>query len=251
MPHVSPWLGHVLTQHIEGTRPRSALVQRLSRQSDLTPQRDFSVLDNEADTSFPQHWPDWLNEQIWPQIQTMMLNDAYFRLMGRAREITGQFNGPIASLIEMGYLTSQTVAIRRLCDQKKDVISLRRLLIEAADYGPLIGQLATHLDDCDHVVDLVNNHVAHTANPHRRPNATQWNLQVEQLIKAQRAICEVAVRFDRDVMQQRNYVKIIPVPQIDIMQEFRPWVPEDGIQKLWEFWHTHNEVVNAWRSTSS
>jgi hypothetical protein len=204
------------------------------------------MLDTAACNTFPQQWPNWLDQQIWPQVQTMMLNDAYFRLMGRAREITGQFNGAIANLIEMGYVTSQTVAIRRLCDPKRDVISLRRLLIDAADHSPLIQQLARQLDDCAHVVDQVNNHVAHTANPLRRPIAMQWNLQAEHLIKAQKAICVAAVKFDRDVLRRRNYVKVLPVPQFDIMQEFRSWVPDDGIKKMWEFWHAHQDVVNEW-----
>ncbi len=208
------------------------------------------MLGTAGDTTFPQHWSNWLDQQIWPQIQTMMLNDAYFRLMGCAREITGQFNGPIASLIEMGYITSQIVAIRRLCDPKRDVISLRRLLIEPANNSPLIEQLAGQLNNCEHVVDLVNNHVAHTANPLRRPNATQWNLQAEQLGKAQKAVCEVAVKLDRDVLRRRNFVKIIPVPQFDIMQEFRSWVRDDEIKKLWDFWHAHNAVVNAWCGTA-
>jgi hypothetical protein len=51
---------------------------------------------------------EWLDRHIWPQVQTMMLNDAYFKLMGRARELTGEFNGPIAGLIEVGYVTSRT-----------------------------------------------------------------------------------------------------------------------------------------------
>jgi hypothetical protein len=210
----------------------------------------FAMLSTAGDATFPQHWSNWLDQQIWPQIQTMILNDAYFRLMGRAREITGQFNGPIASLIEMGYITSQIVAIRRLCDPKRDVISLRRLLIEAANNSLLIEQLAGQLNTCEHVVDLVNNHVAHTANPIRRPNATQWNLQAEQLGKAQKAVCEVAVKLDRDVLRRRNYIKIIPVPQFDIMQEFRSWVRDDEIKKLWEFWDAHNAVVNAWCGTA-
>jgi hypothetical protein len=167
-----------------------------------------------------------------------------------AHDITGQFNGPIANLIEMGYVTSQAVAIRRLCDQRRDVISLRRLLIEAINHGPLIEQLTGQLVDCEHVVDLVNNHVAHTANPDRRPNARQWNLRAEQLIKAQKAICEVAVKFDRDVLRRKTYVKIIPVPQFNVMEEFRSWMPDDGIKKLWQFWHAHNEVVNAWCGTA-
>jgi hypothetical protein len=198
-----------------------------------------------------QHWPDWLDKEIWPQIRSMMLHDAYFKLFNRAREITGQFNGEVASLIEMGYVTSQTAAIRRLCDGRRDVISLRRLLIEAANSNrqliqPLLGQL----DHCDHIVDLVNNYIAHTANTDGGRAVAQWNLQVEHLTEAQKAICEVVLKFDRDVLRRQNLVKIIPVMQGDIMQDFRPWVPHDSIQKLFEFWHAHNDAVNAWCGTS-
>src|SRR5258708_40080053 len=74
----------------------------------------------DMNTSLPPHWANWLDHQIWPQIHSFMLNDAYFKLMGRARELTGEFNGPIAGLIEMGYVISQTIAIRRLCDPRRD-----------------------------------------------------------------------------------------------------------------------------------
>lgn len=192
----------------------------------------------------------WLDQQVWPQIQTMMLNDAYFKLMGCARELTGEFNGPIAGLMEVGYVTSQTVAIRRLCDDRRDVISLRRALSEAkaAKIAPndRIDALSGRLDTCDHVCDLVNNYVAHTANPQRRPNLNDWDLQVTHLTEAQQAICQVAVTLDRDLLNGTNYVKLIPVPQFDIMQEFRSWVPDERIKKLWEFWHAHNDAVNAW-----
>jgi hypothetical protein len=201
---------------------------------------------------FPQHWLDWLGQHIWPQIHNVMINDAYFKLMGRAREITGQFNGPIAGLIEVGYVTSQTIAIRRLCDPGRDVISLRRLLVEAKSNSlvskVIIDQLSSKLDRCDHVCSLVNNYVAHTANPLRRPVVTEWNLQVAHLTEAQRAICEVAVTFDRDLLQRTNYIKIIPVPQFNIMEEFKPWVHDADIKRLWEFWHAHNDTVNAWIS---
>lgn len=87
--------------------------------------------------------PKSLDQHIWPQIQTMMLNDAYFKLMGRARELTGEFNGPIAGLIEVGYVTSQTIAIRRLSDNRQDVISLRRALIEARTRNVALGGQST------------------------------------------------------------------------------------------------------------
>jgi hypothetical protein len=199
-----------------------------------------------------QHWPGWLDKEIWSQIETMMLHDAYFKLFGRAREITGQFNGGVASLIEIGYITSQTVAIRRLCDGRRDVISLRRLLVESASSNKqLIQPLLEQLDQCDHVVNLVNNYVAHTANLNGGRIVTQWNLQVGHLTEAQKAICEVALKFDRDVLRRQNRVKIIPVVQTDIMQDFRAWVPQDDIQKLFEFWHAHNDDVNAWCGIAS
>jgi hypothetical protein len=193
---------------------------------------------------------EWLDGHIWPQVQTMMLNDAYFKLMGRARELTGEFNGPISGLIEVGYVTSQTLAIRRLCDGGRDVISLRRVLVEAKAKSVVpaaqIDQLSHRLDSCDHICELVNNYIAHTANPLRRPTAAEWNLQSGQLAAAQRAICETANSLDRDLLKRKSYVKLIPVPQFDIMQEFRRWVSDTDVKDLWHFWHDHNDSVNAW-----
>ena len=180
-----------------------------------------------------------LDRHIWPQIQTMMLNVAYFKLMGRARELTGEFNGPLAVLIEVGYVTSQTLAIRRLCDAGRDVISLRRVLVEAKakNLVPVaqITQLSDRLDSCDYICGLVNNYVAHTANPFRRPNATECYFQTGHLTEAQKAICKVAVTLERDLLYRKNYVKIIPIPQFDIMQEFRCWVPDTDVKDLWKF----------------
>lgn len=193
---------------------------------------------------------EWLARHIWPQVQTMMLNDAYFKLIGRARELTGQFNGPIAGLVEVGYVTSQTLAIRRLCDGGRDVISLRRSLMEtkARNLAPAdrVDQLLSHLDSCDHVCELVNNYIAHTANPLRRANLNDWNLQIEHLTEAQKAICKVTIALDRDLLRHKNYVKLIPVPQFNIMQEFTHWVTGPDIKDLWKFWHDHNDSVNAW-----
>src|ERR1700736_2754214 len=67
--------------------------------------------------------PNWMDQKIWPQIYGMMLNDAYFKLMWHARKLTGTFNGPIAELIQVGYLTTQTIAIRRLCAVNQGVCS--------------------------------------------------------------------------------------------------------------------------------
>jgi hypothetical protein len=54
---------------------------------------------------------DWLDRHVLPDIREMLVQDAYFKLMGYARQLTGEFNGVIAGLIYTGYLTPQTVAI--------------------------------------------------------------------------------------------------------------------------------------------
>ncbi|MGH8414373.1 MAG: hypothetical protein ACRESX_06570 [Gammaproteobacteria bacterium] len=192
------------------------------------------------------HISNWLDQHIWPQIQTMMLRDAYFKLMGYAHKLTGEFNGPIGELIQAGYVTMQTVTIRRLCDGRRDVISLRRALMKAKEGGYQTDEFLSRLDSCDNIRDLVNDHVAHTANPDRKQNINDWNLQALQLTEAQKAICEVAVKLDRDLLQRRICVALIPVPQLDIMQDFRSWVPDAKIGELYTFWHSHNKAVNAW-----
>src|SRR6185312_9973606 len=116
--------------------------------------RQTGVVHSKGYTPMNADFPsEWLNCHIWPQVQTMVLNDAHFKLMGRARELTGEFNGPIAGLIEVGYVTSQTLAIRRLCDAGRDVISLRRVLMEAKARSLIpfaqINQLSERLDSCD------------------------------------------------------------------------------------------------------
>ena len=48
---------------------------------------------------------------VLPQIQNMLMQDAYYQLTAHARVLTGKFNGAIAALIYTGYITSQKVAI--------------------------------------------------------------------------------------------------------------------------------------------
>ena len=53
-----------------------------------------------------------MHHHVWPEIGAMMLNDAHFRLVLQARQLTKKFNGPTARLLQDGHLTSQMVAIR-------------------------------------------------------------------------------------------------------------------------------------------
>jgi hypothetical protein len=194
---------------------------------------------------------DWLDQHVLPDIRDMLVQDAYFKLMGYARQLTGKFNGAIAGLIYAGYVTSQTIVLRRLCDNRRDVISLRRVLEESKKTNTTVankaGYLSQKLDCCRSIGELVDNYIAHTGNPQRRPNMPAWRLQEQQLTDAQKAVCEVAMILARDLLQ-RDYVEVMPVVQSgDIMEDFRLWVPATDIQKLWDFWHDHRATVNSWR----
>jgi hypothetical protein len=171
-----------------------------------------------------------------------MLNDAYFKLVKYVFEISQKYIDPIGNLVVNGYITFQMIGIRRLCDDRKDVISLRRLLVEST--MPNKQALLEKLDACDEVCDRATDHIAHTANPARRPNITDWNLTDDDLANAQKVICEVALSLDRARARPNGYVKIIPVVQTLDMREFN--LSEADTKKLWEFWHTHNDAVNAW-----
>ena len=195
---------------------------------------------------------DWMDKQIWPQIYAMIVNDAYFRVFEQAREITGKFNGHIAQLVHDGYLTSQMVDIRRLCDKRDDVVSLWRALIQAKTDVPhaieLIEATLQNLDLCSHHVRTqVNQHIAHTADPDRTRNPAGWSMQMKHLTEAHEAICKAAITLDRDILRRKTLISIVPVYQGDIMEDFRHWVPDADIKRLCKLWHAHVKKVDDWR----
>jgi hypothetical protein len=185
----------------------------------------------------------WLDEVIWPQIHSLMLNDAYFRLVKYVAEISQRYIDPIGNLVVNGYVTFQMIGIRRLCDEKRDVISLRRLLIDAKGV-PSQQALLKKLDACNEICDRASDHIAHTGNPLRRPKIADWNVTDDDLTTAQKTICEVAIAIDRLRSKPKGYVKIVPVVQTLNMLEFN--LSEADTGKLWEFWHAHNDAVNGW-----
>jgi hypothetical protein len=135
------------------------------------------------------------------------------------------------------------MGIRRLCDDKRDVISLRRLIIDARTL-PSQQALLKKLDTCNEVCDRASDHIAHTGNPARRPNLTDWNLTDGDLTNAQKAICEVAIALDRARAKPKGYAKIIPVANTLNFLDFN--LSEADTKKLIQFWHAHNNAVNAW-----
>jgi len=193
----------------------------------------------------------WMRDYVWPEIEAMMLNDAHFRLVLTARHLTKKFNGPTAKLLQDGYLTYQMVTIRRLCDKRPDVLSLRKALEEVEKekphFKPLIDQLlANLLDKCDHVCTQVNKHVAHTARPEKSGNLVQWDMGMKHLEEAQEAICRTAITLDRDILQWGCPIEVMPIPQYYFGEDLMLWVPEELRDKLNQAWHANRKRVNAW-----
>jgi hypothetical protein len=70
---------------------------------------------------------------------------------------------------------------------------------------------------------------------------------MKHLEDAQRAICKAAITLERDILQICNRIEIIPVYQGDPLEDLRLWVPDEFIEKLYQFWHSHIREVNSWK----
>lgn len=102
------------------------------------PAAQCEVLDQEALQRFREKravWLDWLNgdehHPIFSVISSMVWTDVAFRTLAKAGELepTGALSNPlVAEALINGHFATQALAIRRLLDGRKDVISLVRLL---------------------------------------------------------------------------------------------------------------------------
>jgi hypothetical protein len=184
---------------------------------------------------------EWMDGYIWPHVIELLLNDAYFKLVRHVSQQTGKYIDPLGFLVINGYITFQLMGIRRLCDNRRDTISMRRLLVETnvAEKPKLLAQL----DACNEICDRASDHIAHTGNPSRRPRFGDWHLTETDLTNAHQAICKVTMALDRCRSKPRNYVKIFPSVSLD-MQQFNLSAAET--QKLWDFWHANADPVNSW-----
>lgn len=95
-----------------------------------------------------REWLEWLQgdprNSINRQLYGMMWDDAAFRALNEARRFsspthpTGATAPLLAGLIDQGFVATQILAIARLVDHRRDVISLRRLLDDIAAHAHLI-----------------------------------------------------------------------------------------------------------------
>jgi hypothetical protein len=66
-----------------------------------------------------------------------------------------------------------------------------------------------------------------------------------QLISTHKAICEIAIIIERDLLQITQRTHLIAVYHGDIMAEIRPYVPHSELPGLRQFWDEHNDTVNS------
>jgi len=84
-----------------------------------------------------ERWKRWLhsdpNHALWPQIASMLLQDLTFRALAAAADADPEsaLHSPIIRRgLTLGYAATQGLAVRRLIDMTRGVISLRRLNTE-------------------------------------------------------------------------------------------------------------------------
>jgi hypothetical protein len=92
-----------------------------------------------------ERWQRWLhsdpNHAIWNQIASMLLQDLTFRALAAAADAdpeSGLHSPIIRRGLTLGYAATQGLAVRRLVDLTKGVISLRRLNIEIKNSRELL-----------------------------------------------------------------------------------------------------------------
>jgi hypothetical protein len=187
-----------------------------------------------------------------------MDNDAYFRLWLKAQEMAAIPYGPIAQTIINSYVAYQLAAVRRICDRRRqdDVISLPKILqlirAEQPYREPIIDSLTSRLKtECDELYDLATQYIAHNADPEKTRNWREWQLTSAKIMMTHKAICEVAIIIERDLLSIAQRANVVHVYQGDYLAEVKPWVSEDKLKTLKEFWHNHNDAVNQWVQVSS
>jgi hypothetical protein len=111
------------------------------------------VKDKEKLSLFRHRWAEWLRwlsaesrHSIFNQVHDLLWFDTVFRTLNEARRNTSKskskkigFNRPLVELLDRGFVSSQTLAIRKLTDPsfyhpKKSVFSLVRLIDDISNH---------------------------------------------------------------------------------------------------------------------
>jgi len=114
---------------------------------------DCDVIDRTALSEYRAKREEWLGwyelradepNSIQQQIFSMMFLDIAYRVLALPRRNAGKDlqisarSGLLAHILDQGYVANQVLAIRRLLDRRRDVISLRRLFDDILDHKNLL-----------------------------------------------------------------------------------------------------------------
>ena len=111
----------------------------------------------------------------------------------------------------------------------------------------VIDALLSHLErECEELNQTTNQHIAHNADPTKQRDWQAWNIPTAKIKAAQKAICELAIIIERDLLAITHRVRLIPVPQYDNLFELAPTLTADQLDTLREFWRDHTRRVDQW-----
>jgi hypothetical protein len=113
---------------------------------------DCDVTDHTALIEYRAKRDEWLRwyevtegepNSIQQQVFSMLFFDMTYRILAEARRGNGSATTEpqsplLAHLLDQGYVATQVLAVRRLLDKRKDVVSVRRLLDDIADHKDLL-----------------------------------------------------------------------------------------------------------------
>jgi hypothetical protein len=71
-------------------------------------------------------------------------------------------------------------------------------------------------------------------------------MEMQHLEDAHKVICRAAIVLERDILRIQNRIELMPVPQYDVMEDLRLWVPDEIVDQLYKLWHEHRKKVNSW-----
>ena len=118
-----------------------------------TPVEKCQVEDKEGLAQYRSHWKKWMQwyshgtsepHSIESQIHQMLFDDLTYRSIASVRESVAADDAisarssTLAYLLDRGYVFTQVLAIQKLLDDRKDVISVRRLLKDVRRQRKLI-----------------------------------------------------------------------------------------------------------------
>jgi hypothetical protein len=69
---------------------------------------------------------------------------------------------------------------------------------------------------------------------------------LDPVTSTHKAICEIAIIIERDLLLITQRTHLIAVYQGDALAEIRSYAPQGQLPALRKFWDEHHDAVNGW-----